>query len=436
MEILIENVRCFQGEHKVPLSPITLLVGENSSGKSTFLAILSALAMSTDFPFRPNYNSPPYDLGNYENIASRKSVKGKPAASFRIGFQMPPTHKEGERSAVATYRGHLGQVYLSEFRVSGLDGTMSLMVEKRQAKGSFVYAGTKAVAQKKFPFSYKILDREEANDTWGFYSLLIGDMMRSSKSELREAASELARELFGIIRGGVFPIQNVLSIAPIRTKPRRTYDQFNEEFNPEGSHIPLKLARILESDETEEHALRENVKTSLERFGQESGLFDSVVIERLGSDMSAPFRVAVDLDGLALNLIDVGYGVSQSLPIIVQSLISKRGGMLLMQQPEVHLHPKAQAALGSFFASLAKTTQVQFVIETHSDYLVDRVRQEVAKGTIKPEVVTILFFEKKNGHSKIHPISLDKEGNVVGAPAGYRQFFLEEEMNLLTRGES
>ncbi len=435
MEILIENVRCFQGEHKVPVSPITLLVGENSSGKSTFLAILSTLAKLTDFPFKPKFNSPPYDLGNYENIAARKSAKGKPAASFRIGFQMPREQKERERSAVATYRGHLGQVQLSEFSVSGPHAKMSLTVEKRQAKGSFVYVGAKAVEPKEVPFTYELPDREEEIDMQEFMDKLYW-VLYSNQSKPTEGFGLLIKELRGIIRGGVLFGQHVLSIAPIRTKPRRTYDQFNEEFNPEGSHVPLKLARILESDEAEEHALRENVKTSLERFGHESGLFDSVVIERLGSDISAPFRVAVHLGGLGLNLIDVGYGVSQSLPIIVQSLLSKRGTLLLMQQPEVHLHPRAQAALGTFFASLVQPGPLQFVIETHSDYLVDRVRQEVAKGTIKPEIVTILFFEKKNGHSKIHPISLDKEGNVVGAPAGYRQFFLEEEINLLTRGES
>lgn len=436
MEIIIENVRCFQGKYKIPVTPITLLVGENSAGKSTFLAILSALTNSTDFPFLANFNTPPYDLGNYENIASRKSTKGKPAQSFRIGFCGPDRAKAGEHTAIATYRGHLGQVILSDFSVTGPQGSMSLTVEKREAKGSFVCAGSKSVEQTEIPFTYEIPDREEEISIRGFFPSLIVDMLTTSKAKTKEAVSKLAPDLFAIVGGGTFPAKHVLSIAPIRTKPRRTYDQFNEEFKPEGDHVPLKLARLLESVEADDQTVRDAVKASMEEFGKESGLFDSVLIERLGNEPSAPFRVAVHLGGLALNLIDVGYGVSQSLPIIVQSLISKRGGMLLMQQPEVHLHPRAQAALGTFFAKLANTKRLQFAIETHSDYLLDRIRQEVARGTIKPESVTILFFEKKNGHSKIHPLSLDGEGNVVNAPPTYRQFFLEEEMNLLTRGEA
>jgi predicted ATPase len=435
MEIIIENVRCFQGRYRVPLTPITLLVGENSAGKSTFLAILAALTNTADFPFLANFNTSPYDLGNYENIASRKSTKGRPAQSFRIGFCLTDRKKQREHTAVATYRGYLGQVILSEFTVTAPQGSMSLTVEKRIAKGSFVYAGSKSVEQIEIPFTYQIPDREEEISIAGFFPSLIVKMLTASEQKTQEAVSKIAPELFEILRGGTFPVKHVLSLAPIRTKPRRTYDQFNEEFKPEGDHVPLKLARLLESMEAEEQAFRATVKVSMEQFGQESGLFDSVVIERLGNEPSAPFRVAVHLGGLALNLIDVGYGVSQSLPIIVQSLISKREGMLLMQQPEVHLHPRAQAALGTFFAQLVNTKMLQFVIETHSDFLVDRIRQEVARGRIKPELVTILFFEKKNGHSKIYPISLDREGNVVNPPSSYRQFFLEEELNLLTRGE-
>ena len=107
-----------------------------------------------------------------------------------------------------------------------------------------------------------------------------------------------------------------------------------------------------------------------------------------------------------------------------------------MQQPEVHLHPKAQAALGTFFVSLAKTQRLRFAIETHSDYLVDRVRQEVAKGTVGHEDVTILFLREEEWAVK-NPPDLARQGRKCYECAeGYRSFFLEEEMNLLTRGQS
>jgi predicted ATPase len=74
-----------------------------------------------------------------------------------------------------------------------------------------------------------------------------------------------------------------------------------------------------------------------------------------------------------------------------------------------------------------------FLIETHSDYLVDRVRQEVAKGTIKAEDVQILFFHKPKLATTVHQITLDENGNVQQAPDDYRVFFMQETLNLMTR---
>ena len=107
-----------------------------------------------------------------------------------------------------------------------------------------------------------------------------------------------------------------------------------------------------------------------------------------------------------------------------------------MQQPEVHLHPRAQAALGTFFSGLVKEGSRSFVIETHSDFLIDRVRQEIAAKTLPADHVGILFFERDGLKTTIHDLRLDEQGNVLNTPPGYRRFFMEEEMRLLTRGKA
>ena len=98
--------------------------------------------------------------------------------------------------------------------------------------------------------------------------------------------------------------------------------------------------------------------------------------------------------------------------------------MFLLQQPEVHLHPSAQAALGSLFCSIAGPDR-QLVVETHSDYIIDRVRMDVRdkKTDLKPEDVSILYFERGESDVKIHSIRLDEHGNVLDAPDSYGQFF-------------
>jgi predicted ATPase len=97
------------------------------------------------------------------------------------------------------------------------------------------------------------------------------------------------------------------------------------------------------------------------------------------------------------------------------------------------LHPRAQAALGSFFCQMVKAADRRLVIESHSDFIVDRVRQEVAAGTIPPDWVRIIFFHREGYETTVYPLRLDAEGNILDCPAFYREFFLREELRLLSR---
>lgn len=123
----------------------------------------------------------------------------------------------------------------------------------------------------------------------------------------------------------------------------------------------------------------------------------------------------------------MGYGVSQTLPLLTELLRDDAPSMFLLQQPEVHLHPSAQAALGSLFCNLAGPER-QLIVETHSDYILDRVRMDVRdkETELKPEDVSILFFEPGELDVTIHSLRLDDEGNVLDAPDSYREFFMAE----------
>ncbi len=197
---------------------------------------------------------------------------------------------------------------------------------------------------------------------------------------------------------------------------------------PEGAHVPMVLAKLRSSDP---HEWKE-LKSLLSQFGVESGLFKAVNVKRLGKE-SDPFQVQITISTLPMNLIDVGYGVSQALPILVDCIKSPPGQTLLMQQPEVHLHPRAQAQLGSLLGYLAIKQKKQFLVETHSDYLVDRIRIDVREGKhgLKPKDIRILYFERKGAKILVHPMELDECGNLFGAPPGYRRFFLEEEKRFI-----
>ena len=188
----------------------------------------------------------------------------------------------------------------------------------------------------------------------------------------------------------------------------------------------------------------DSLHDELVAFGHEAGLFSDIKVKRHGKQMSDPFQLQVKVrNGPHANIVDVGYGVSQSLPILVDVMTSDepgpgkhrrrgpRGRSFLLQQPEVHLHPRGQAELANLFIEAFKKRGHRFVIETHSDYVVDRVRIAVRRRLLKPDDVSLLYFEPTGNAVTLHSMTLDEHGNLQNPPPGYRDFFAKETDTLL-----
>ncbi|WP_419939843.1 AAA family ATPase [Candidatus Palauibacter sp.] len=224
-------------------------------------------------------------------------------------------------------------------------------------------------------------------------------------------------------------LSGVFASAPVRSRPRRTYDPTHALQDAAGGHIPMFLSGIARGDQS----TWESVRSSLESFGQASGLFDEIAVKTLGGKAGGPFQIQIRkfgkrAKGPRRNIIDVGYGVSQVLPVVTELLRPRGSQMFLLQQPEVHLHPSAQAALGSLFCDVAAKGR-QLLVETHSDHLMDRIRMDVrdGRGKLRPKDVSILYFERRNLSVIIYSLGWDANGNLVATdgaiPDGYREFF-------------
>ncbi len=455
-KITLRNFRCFREEQNARLAPLTLLVGENSSGKTSFLAMLRALWNVAYQQIVPDFKEEPYDLGSFDEIAHHRGGRGGRADTFEAGFEITPRDEKGRRGVtdkVGCYRFEVtfGRSGTIPVPVRGRLANGTAWIEERLEKGQLgqIRFGTpKGAWQLPGRADYRILLNSGRYRTIPLFALKglwsLWRMWRTSKdtengsapiilegSELPidedwDALEQLVRipEMTGLPYSEHRPYAS----APVRSKPHRTYDPARPTRDPEGDYIPMYLASVYFQDEKQWITL----KNALERFGRESGLFDEISVKPLGKKESEPFQVQVRKSGRKVkgprrNLIDVGYGVSQVLPVITELLRSDAPSMFLLQQPEVHLHPSAQAALGSLFCQVAGP-HCQLVVETHSDHLLDRVRMDVRDGTtkLKPEDVSILFFEPGDLDVRIHSLRLDQEGNVLDAPPSYRQFFMEE----------
>ena len=422
------------------MAPLTLLVGENSTGKTSFLAILRALWDVAVNEVVPDFRREPYDLGAFSEIVYNDSSRGDQPDAFQAGFR----DSDGAVSFRFTFQDVDGAAFPSLRHISVGDTSFDVSTRPDQSTEFRLGIGDRSwkvgntapirIDSSRSEWLYPV-----DSTIWHAYGILRSDY-RSSDS-IREVTKQyeersLDKDNVERIREaqqqlGAWRFDHVILFAgaPVRSKPRRTYDPSRPIPDPEGEYVPTYLASMSRRDPVTWKKLKE----SLEKFGSDSGLFDEISIESFGQTGDAtPFQIQIrkfgkELKGNRRNLIDVGYGVSQALPIITELLRSDAPSMFLLQQPEVHLHPIAQAALGSLFCSVAGSDR-QLVVETHSDYIIDRVRMDVRdnKTDLKPEDVSILYFERGESDVKIHSIRLDADGNVLDAPEGYRQFFADE----------
>lgn len=132
-------------------------------------------------------------------------------------------------------------------------------------------------------------------------------------------------------------------------------------------------------------------------------------------------------------ITDVGFGVSQLLPVLVLCYYAPEGSTILLEQPEIHLHPSVQAWLADVFIDVTKERGVQIVVESHSEHLLRRLQRRIAEGVIPAERTALYFCKMVDESSSIEELALDASGHISNWPAG---FFGDEMGDLVAMTEA
>lgn len=427
----MQNFRSFQNTGLVDIRPITIIVGENSSGKTSFLAGIRSLLSS--FNNKPDtiFNAEPFFLGGFDQIAHYRGGKGGRAHEFSLRIVIPLTTKGATRDSRSishrmTFVKGMPQPRLRSYEMECEDYRFSINLEEG---AGHVVAGRRN--RRLFKSDDTRLSDYIRNIGLMFVPVLVSEFLKDKESAVRDFPEQIIEGWGDSIRR--LSNRNPFASAPVRTQPLRTYTPSEITASAEGAHVPLTLARMKTSDPKR----WEQVQKQLGDFGKKAGLFDNLDVRLLGrKDGNDPFQVTVRRDGPSANLVDVGYGVSQSIPLAYQFIVDESHQDFLIQQPEVHLHPRAQAEIASLIIDSSNRNQKKnYLIETHSDYIVDRMRIEVMNKRLHHDRILILFFSKPSLSSYVHPIYIDANGNLLKAPSTYREFFLREHAKLLGIGE-
>ena len=433
--VTLENFRCFGEKQTVRLAPLTLLVGENSTGKTSFLALIRALwDMAYGFEV-PDFNKSPYDLGSFVDIVHRARPDQPTPHQFEVALSRFLDREASDENIRFAFE--LSQRDSAPFPVTRRYNRGPTMIEESTSDD-----GQVSLALATSRGEWQLIPTDETSDYLGGQSTVawLAYLLREGYDEdavfvpcsSSPGLSEDDKEEVGAFAYDLLysRASRPLAGAPTRSRPQRTYHYSRLLYDPEGAHIPNLLATFAAQDEDGWSRLKE----FFGYFGRDSGLFDEISVKEFGAD-SDVFQIQVRKNskqgkGTWHNVADVGYGVSQVLPVVAEIAFHSEPDVILLQQPEIHLHPMAQAELGTLLGSFASVHEQRqrYVVETHSDHLINRVRMDVRDGAtgLKPDDVVVLYFERRDFDVKIHEITFDKLGNLNGAPRSYGRFFMEE----------
>jgi len=430
--LFLDNYRGFK-ETYIPIKDVNFLVGENSTGKTSVLAIVNLLA-DHSFWTEQQFNSKSVQLGTFNDIAS---IGSQNTSDFKIGWMHAAEEDADSFAFLARFGQRNGLPCATHFDFYK-NGTVINMVI---SEGSVQYRklGRKLGEDKnsslqglmnewqsgvKLRRDFKTL-KFPMQDFPFQQSLLISMQIIEHKTRIR--SKDYSYPIY-------FSMQNVMSnltwLAPIRSQTRRTYDDYKTDFAPDGSHTPYLVRRLLNSPK-----IAVKFRDFIREFGKKSGLLDSIAIRQFGkTDVISPFALDIEIDGKKLNIKNVGYGISQALPVVVEIYEGPRGGWFAIQQPEIHLHPRAQAALGDLVYSCATKDKKKFLIETHSDYTIDRFcsnYRKKDKHRARPDA-QVLFFKRTSSGNEVYPVLIDSLGDYsTDQPKEFREFFIKEQLNTL-----
>lgn len=439
--IFLDNFRGFQ-DSVIPVSDVSFCVGENSSGKTSFLSAINLLA-SNRFWFDQDFEG---NETGYKHFDDYISVNSQDRDGFRIGIAENIQRKTDTEPAASKRR--VMRAFLFKYMENAGLPRLHCCTTIIEDKIITVYYSSNGI-------KYKIIDVPADMTLESFSS---GAFLEWKDVQDDEQSREIVAIKDRDLKRGFFPALYAISIAfrhastragksrsgnalwfptpafggeaawiaPIRTKPQRTYDEVRLSFSPDGTHVPYVLKKMLTRNKKSK-----TFTEFLQRFGRESGLFKEVKIHSFGRTKTSPFEIEIILDVKPLNISNVGYGVSQVLPVVVEALVRPRDALFAVQQPEVHLHPRAQAAIGEMLFVLASEERKKFIVETHSDFTIDRFRMSMRRSKTKVDS-QVLFFQRADGRNIVTRIAIEKNGMLADSqPAAYREFFLNESMNVI-----
>ena len=290
--ITVKNFRCFHEEQTARLAPLTLLVGENSTGKTSFLAMILSLCHLAYGDIMPDFQGEPYDLGSFEKMA-HKTTKASQAETFEGGFNVHPKSENGKVKSLYHYNAVFGNKNSSPIPLkrSIVDGEVNRFISidyVDELNESYHFGAS----DREWKIAVPIKHKNKPVRYWRNWVSSFDDLFSHIEPNSIDRRNDVT-----ILRGKQKPTKSDIrafrdfldnferiksppyASAPVRSKPRRDYRPSQVIIDSEGYFTPMYLNRLFLDNEKE----WKDLKKAIETFGVEAGLFDEIVIMPLES---------------------------------------------------------------------------------------------------------------------------------------------------------
>jgi predicted ATPase len=431
----LENFKSWANTGDLVLKPITGFFGSNSSGKTSLLQAILLLKQTADsadrgLPLQFGEKNSLVNLGDFRSVIYRHANETELRLALDWRLAKPFVIKNAkEQNAPDLEDNELG--FSTQIRdESGPENkTVRLVVPEMRYRLGDVAFGMRRRTGSKYelfnenaPFQFvrspgRVWPLPPPAKCYGFPDQVRAHYQNAGfLSDLELALEERLRSIY--------------YLGPLRAYPERTYTWAGTQPSDMGRAGEQAVDAILSSRDRGQKISRGRGKksASLEEYVaewlQKLGLIAEFRIEavREGSQIFQ-VRVKKSARGPEALLTDVGFGVSQILPVIVLCFYVPEGSTVILEQPEIHLHPAVQARLADVLIDAYQKRRVQVILESHSEHLLRRLQRRIAEGGLSMDDAAFYFCDWNDQASAITPLNLDLYGSISNWP---QDFFGDE----------
>ena len=430
-QLSVTNFKSWRSISEMRLAPITGLFGANSSGKTGILQLLLMLKQTIDSSDRAQVlefgdERSLTNLGSFRDVVYNHVKPGKMDFSLRWNLAETLTIKNLESKTDTLFSANelAFSCQLDE------NGSERLVVSQ------LVYdlAGHRFGVSRKGPSGgkYELTSKEAGfrfirtqGRPWGqlspvkFYGFPDQVYTYYQNAEFLAKLQLAFEQLFG----------QLYYLGPLREFPQRHYAWKGSEPADMGRRGERVVDAMLAARERGRYISpgkkrkRQTLEERIALWLKELGLIHDFSVKAIAKDSSIyQVKVRKSPSSAEVLITDVGFGVSQILPVLVLCYYVPEGSIVLLEQPEIHLHPWVQAGLADVFIDAVKNRNIQIILESHSEHLLRRLQRRVADETLIAKDTALYFCETKT-ESSLTPLDLDLFGNITNWP---KDFFGDE----------